>query len=60
MLKNILKLDGVAELTKTEKRSVKGGLACVGGVCPKPGNYCCYLGDSGEAICRLNGTSCPG
>lgn len=59
MLKNILKLDGVAELTKIEKRSVKGGLACVNGVCPKPGNYCCSLG-GGDPICRLNGTSCPG
>ena len=60
MLKNILKLDGVAELTKTEKRSVKGGLACVGGVCPKPGNYCCPPSPSGEQLCRLIGTSCPG
>jgi hypothetical protein len=57
MIKNILNLKGVTELTKNEKRSIAGGLACVGGVCPKPGNYCCYAG-SDEGICRLPTQGC--
>jgi len=57
MLKKILNLEGAVELTKNEKRSIKGGLACVDGVCPKPGNYCCYAG-SDEGICRLIGQGC--
>ncbi|SNR51225.1 hypothetical protein [Flavobacterium sp. ov086] len=57
MIKNILNLKGVTELTKNEKRSITGGLACVDGVCPKPGAYCCFAG-SPEGICRLNGQGC--
>ena len=59
MLKKILNLQGAVELTKGEKRSIKGGLACVGGVCPKPGNFCCPPTESGEQLCRLNGLTCP-
>jgi hypothetical protein len=58
MLKNILKLDGAQKLTKNEQKSIKGGLACVGGVCPRSsGTYCCYAG-SDEGICRLIGQGC--
>ncbi|MBS7256319.1 hypothetical protein [Flavobacterium branchiicola] len=57
MLRKILSLSGTVELTKTEKRSIQGGLACVGGKCPKPGNYCCPMGQ--DSICRLNGLACP-
>ncbi|MDR6762055.1 hypothetical protein J2Y38_002266 [Flavobacterium sp. 2755] len=61
MLRKILDLSGTVELTKNEKRSIKGGLACVLGVCPKPGNFCCPPDpDTGEQLCRQNGLSCPG
>lgn len=61
MLKNILKLDGVSELSKTEKRSVKGGLACIDGRCPRPGTFCCPpYPETGEMLCRYIGETCPG
>ncbi|MFH7014316.1 hypothetical protein ACHRV5_20885 [Flavobacterium sp. FlaQc-52] len=42
MLKNILQLEGAQELTKNEKKGIKGGLACdQNGKCPK-GSYCDY------------------
>lgn len=59
MLKNILKLEGVSELSKTEKRSVTGGLACIDGVCPRQGTFCCPPFPSGEQLCRLIGETCP-
>lgn len=58
MIKNILNLKGVTELTKNEKRSIAGGLACVDGVCPRPGTYCCYAGGGGDGLCRLNSQAC--
>ncbi len=41
MLKNILNLEGAYELTKSEQKSVKGGLACRfdDNYCPS-GTYC--------------------
>jgi hypothetical protein len=42
MLKDILKLEGAEELTKNEKKVIKGGLACTNeGTCPT-GSYCDY------------------
>lgn len=54
MLRKILDLSGTVELTKNQKKSIKGGLACVGGVCPKPGNFCCPPDpDTGEQLADL-------
>ena len=58
MLKNILKFEGAVELTKSEKRSIKGGLACIDGVCPRPGNHCCPTDNPTEFLCRMNGQAC--
>lgn len=42
MLKNILNLEGAKELSRNEKKVIKGGLACTqDGKCPK-GSYCDY------------------
>jgi hypothetical protein len=42
MLKNILNLEGATELTKNEKKVIKGGLACYeDGTCPS-GSICEY------------------
>ncbi|WP_161595823.1 hypothetical protein [Flavobacterium pectinovorum] len=57
MIKNILNLKGVTELTKNEKRSITGGLACVDGVCPRPGAICCRTGNF-EGLCRLASQGC--
>jgi hypothetical protein len=59
MLKNILKLDGAQELTKTEQKSIHGGLACRtdDGYCPsgtKCVNDCRYTD-----ICRPNSYVSP-
>lgn len=60
MLRKILNLSGTVELTKNEKRSIQGGLACIDGVCPKQGTFCCPPYPSGERLCRLIGETCPG
>ncbi|WP_456312733.1 hypothetical protein [Pseudomonas shirazensis] len=42
MLKKILELEGATELSKEEKKVIKGGLACYeDGTCPK-GSICEY------------------
>jgi hypothetical protein len=53
MLKKILKLDGAQELTRSEQKTIHGGLACrPDGSCPA-GSKCvsdCRFTD----LCRLN------
>jgi hypothetical protein len=49
MLKNILKLEGAQELTRSEQKTISGGkIQCkVNGVCTQYGLQCA------EAVCRL-------
>jgi hypothetical protein len=56
MLKNILKLKGAQQLTKTEQKSISGGLACFeGGHC---GNGVCCKTGKWEGMCRPTSAQC--
>jgi len=56
MLKKIIRLDGAQELTKNEKKSIKGGLACLdGGHC---GNGVCCTRGNWSGMCRPTAAQC--
>jgi hypothetical protein len=54
MLKKILKLEGAQELSREQKQSIRGGVACGGGFPPCKTGYHCVIPDGGEGYCKSN------
>lgn len=61
MLKNILKLDGTQQLSKTEQKNISGGIPVGTGTSapPPPGLICCeWITMCGSQICLRQDVVC--